>query len=412
LARFSALLILALLAPRALAIVDMQNANYSNTWTDFSLPAQEAGAELKLERTYNSRTLFNGMFGFGWCTNFETSLTITAEGNLERRSCGAGNEDVFDATPLTRQRVESVIDAIIRQKKAKETSYRDEQHYQELRKELLEYDDTRTELARELGLLAKPTEGRKYLPRPRHWQVVEQGKAREFAPRYSAEVVFQDGSFRLTWDDGSQEHFDRQGRLLRLIDTEGHVLKLHYFDNGLLKSVSDGKGRSLRFEYYAGNRKVWRITASNGTLAEYQYRDKDDLSYSIDSKLFTTAYTYDDLHNIVKIIFTDGSRVRLEYDTNKDWVTSFVDRCNCREDYTYDIDPKDTKGHYWSTVTKTCGDSVVAHSRYEFIHRLNETGEYELKKVEVSDLPLPAKDERPARSASSWLPKDCKRDRY
>lgn len=411
-ARFSALLILALLAPCALAIVDMKNANYSNTWTDFSLPAPEAGAELKLERTYNSRTLFNGMFGFGWCTNFETSLTITAEGNLKRRSCGAGNEDVFGAAPLTRQGVESVIDAIIRQKKAKETSYRDDQHYRELREELLEYDDKRTELARELGLLAKPTEGRKYLPPPRRWQVVEQGKAREVAPQYSAEVVFQDGSFRLTWDDGSQEHFDRQGRLLRLIDTEGHVLKLHYFDNGLLKSVADGIGRSLRFEYYAGNRKVWRITASNGTLAEYQYRDNDNLSYSRDSKRYATAYTYDDLHNIVKIIFTDGSRVRLEYDTNNDWVTSLVDRCNCREDYTYEIDPKDTKGHFWSTVTKTCGDSVVAHSRYEFIQRLNETGEYELKKAEVSELPLPAKAERPSRSGSPWLPKDCKRDRY
>ncbi|MBK7900051.1 MAG: RHS repeat protein [Betaproteobacteria bacterium] len=396
----------------ALAIVDMKNANYSNTWTDFSLPAPEVGVALKLERTYNSRTLFNGMFGFGWCMNFETSLAITAEGNLKRKSCGAGGEDVFVSAPLTRQGVESVIDEIIRQKKAKETSYRNDEHYRELREELLEYDDKRTALAREMGLLAKPIEGKKYAPPARSWQIVEQGEAQEVAPQYSAEVIFQDGSFRLTWDDGSQEHFDRQGRLLRLIDQAGYVLKLHYFDNGLLKTVSDGKGRSLRFEYYAGNRKVRRVTASNGTLAEYQYRDKDDLSYSIDSKRFATAYTYDDLHNIVKIIFTDGSSVRLEYDTNNDWVRSFVDRDNCREDYCYEVDPKDPKGHFWSTVTKTCGGRVVVHSLYEFIGRLNETGEYELNKVDVSDLPLPAKAGRPARSASSRLPKDCERDRY
>ena len=62
------------------AIVDMKNANYSNTWVDFEL--EGTGYDLKLERTYNSRTLFNGIFGFGWCTNFETKLEVTAESNL------------------------------------------------------------------------------------------------------------------------------------------------------------------------------------------------------------------------------------------------------------------------------------------------------------------------------------------
>jgi YD repeat-containing protein len=409
--RLLVLLILALLAPRVLAIVDMKNANYSNTWVDFALLAQEPGAELNLERTYNSRTLFNGIFGFGWCTNFETSLEITAEGNLKRRNCGAGAEEVFVAAPLTRQDVESIIDAIIQYKKANESSYRNDQHYRELREELLEYDDKRTELAREMGLLAKPIEGKKYVvPPTRPWQVVEQGKARQVAPKSSAEIVFQDGFFRLTWDDGSQEYFDRQGRLLRVVDKAGHALKLNYLDNGLLKSVSDGKGRSLRFEYYAANRKVMEVTASDGTKAVYQYRNQDDLAYSRDSKRYATVYTYDDLHNIVKIVFTDRSRIRIQYDTNNDWVTGFIDRDNCRENYTYEIDPKDTKGHFWSTVTKTCGQHVVACSRYDFFHRRNQTGDYELEKVESTELSFPAKAERYERAASSGLPKECKRD--
>ena len=111
-----------------------------------------------------------------------------------------------------------------------------------------------------------------------------------------------------------------------------------------------------------------------------------------------------------ELAITDGSRIRVKYDTNNDWVTGFQDRDNCREDYTYEIDPKDTKGHFWSTVAKICGKHVVACSRYEFFFRRNQTGDYELEKVETTELSFPAKAERSERAASSGLPKECKRD--
>jgi hypothetical protein len=73
------------------AIVDMKNANYSNTWVDIEIPG--SGYELKISRTYNSRSLINGIFGFGWCSDFETRLEKTAEGNLKLVElwCGPGN---------------------------------------------------------------------------------------------------------------------------------------------------------------------------------------------------------------------------------------------------------------------------------------------------------------------------------
>ncbi len=378
--QISLLAILSLLSLGALADefrgVDMRNANYTNTWVDFRLPAAPSGVDLTMHRTYNSRTLFNGIFGFGWCTPYETSLTATAEGNLKRTACGAGSGVVFVAAPLTRQAVEASIDKIVAKLKSSATKYRNEQDWRDLRAELLEYDDRRTELALEHGLLPRPEEGGKYVLQSSPAQtLVESWRAREVAHGIAGQIVFRDGVFRLTWGDGSQEFFDRQGKLLRWVDEAGHALELNYFDNGLLRRVSDGKGRWLRFEYYP-NRKVRKVVASDGTLAQYQYRDQDDLSYSIDAKRFATAYRYDDLHNIVKIVFTDGSRIRLRYDTNNDWVIGFVDRCNCRETYTYEVDDKDPKGHFWSTMSKVCGRQETARTRYEFWYKLNAIGEY------------------------------------
>lgn len=50
------------------ALVDMNTSSYSSTWIDL-----DNGA-VRIERSYASRTLFIGMFGFGWCSNLERTL--------------------------------------------------------------------------------------------------------------------------------------------------------------------------------------------------------------------------------------------------------------------------------------------------------------------------------------------------
>ena len=70
----------------AQAVIDVKNANYSDSWIDIIAPG--TGFDLRIQRTYNSRTLFNGMLGFGWCSDFETKIAVKnpsglfAEGNV------------------------------------------------------------------------------------------------------------------------------------------------------------------------------------------------------------------------------------------------------------------------------------------------------------------------------------------
>lgn len=87
------LLSVSLLSSFSWALIDTKNANYSQSWIDLELPG--AGYDLKVQRTYNSRTLYEGLFGFGWCSNFETSLTPNAK-SVVLTECGAGRETVFN----------------------------------------------------------------------------------------------------------------------------------------------------------------------------------------------------------------------------------------------------------------------------------------------------------------------------
>ena len=67
------------------AMVDMKNSNYGDSWLDISLTG--AGYSLKVERYYNSRSLFSGMFGFGWCSDFETNIENPRWGKFVISTC-------------------------------------------------------------------------------------------------------------------------------------------------------------------------------------------------------------------------------------------------------------------------------------------------------------------------------------
>ncbi|WP_353646181.1 DUF6531 domain-containing protein [Mesorhizobium sp. WSM2239] len=73
------------------ALVDMQNANYTNTWIDVT---EKLGVSVL--RTYNSRSLFDGMFGFGWCSKFETSIAFNDRDSFELSFCGGGASLEFE----------------------------------------------------------------------------------------------------------------------------------------------------------------------------------------------------------------------------------------------------------------------------------------------------------------------------
>ena len=348
------------------ALVDMNSASYSNVWTDIQVVGP--GYDLKVVRAYRSRTLYNGMFGFGWCSTFETKLETTSEGNIKISECGDGQETLFSPHEIQKKDIENTVAQIIAKMKAdpKLKSYSAD-YYKKLQNDLFEDDTRRSNLARDYKVAIPIKEGSKF-----------------FANGQEAEnVVFSKGAYIRTMADGTNQRFDLQGRLTHSYDKNSNFLKFEY-DKDMLVTVEDNSSRKLFFKYYP-NKKVKQISGPNGMTSEYKYNSQEDLIWNKnawaqkDSDVYT--YEYNEFHNLTKAVWPNKKFVTIKYDNIKDWVVSFTDRDQCVENYKYEFSESDPRFHYWSTITKTCEKKVVLKNRYEFWHKMMPNGEPALTRV-------------------------------
>jgi YD repeat-containing protein len=119
--------------------------------------------------------------------------------------------------------------------------------------------------------------------------------------------------------------------------------------------------------------------------SEYKYNSQEDLIWNknawakSDKDVYT--YEYNEFHNLTKATWPDKTFISIKYDNLKDWVVGFTDRDKCNEKYSYEFSKSNPKFHYWSTVTKTCGNEVVTKNRYEFWHKQLQSGDVVLSRV-------------------------------
>lgn len=361
-------LLLLLFSLNAFAIVDMNSASYSNLWTDLEVPG--SGYDLKVVRAYKSRTLFNGMFGFGWCSPFETKLEPTSEGNLKITECGDGQEIIYSPREIMRKDVENTISLIIAKMKADSRNKLSADYYKKLSEDLIEDDMRRSDLAAQYKIAVPIKEGTRFMANGREVE----------------NVVFNKNFYTRNLPDGSYQRFDLQGRVTHSYDKNGNFIKYEY-EKDLLVSVEDNNLRKLFFKYYP-NKKVRQVTGPNGLSTEYKYNSQEDLIWNKnawarnDSEVYT--YEYNEFHNMTKATWPDKTFISIKYDNIKDWVVGFTDRDKCVENYKYEFSPTSPRYHYWSSVTKTCGKEVVAKNRYEFWHKALPSGEVVLTRVLTS----------------------------
>lgn len=363
-------LLLLFLNPNAQALVDMNSASYSNLWTDLEVPG--TGYDMKVVRAYKSRTLFNGMFGFGWCSTFETKLEITSEGNIKIAECGDGQEILFSPREVTKKDIENTVAQIITKMKADpKVKITSADYWKKLNADLIENDNQRADLAQQYKVTVAVKEGMKFMAN---------GKEVE-------NVVFNKTYYTRNLPDGSYQRFDLQGRLTYNYDKNGNFLKFDY-DKDLLVQIEDNNSRKLNFKYFP-NKKVKQINGPNSLVTEYKYNSQEDLIWNknawakTDKDVYT--YEYNEFHNLTKATWPDKTFVSLKYDNLKDWVLSFTGRDKCVENYKYEFSQSSPKFHYWSAVTKTCGKEIVANNRYEFWHKQLPNGSVILSRVLTSN---------------------------
>ena len=340
------------------AIVDMRSAGYSKTFMDYK--SKGPGFVLEIKRSYNSRSLFNGLFGFGWCSNLETRLSVLPDGSIKVTECGGGMEVVYHPKGKV-PNVKFYVDSII--KKLKERKVRMVKgKMDKLRKDLLKSQNLRSEFIKALDIKGKVESNLKYFA---------QGRVKEY-------IVVTSTGYTRKLPNGLKEKFDKKGRLTFMSGQQG-TADISWRNKKI--QITDNKGRRLTFHLNPKTGKIEKALAGRKTVASYIH-DGEDLKEAVNSNKETFEHRYDGFHNLKKTIYPDKTTEVLAYNVKKDWVISFKDRSGCKESYDYEVN-KQNPDHYFSTVQKVCRRKIVNKSKYEFWHKTGIKGGKYLHRARV-----------------------------
>ncbi len=329
------------------AIVDVKNGNFTTSRIDLDVPA--VGFDLRVHRTYNSEPIFFGIFGAGWCSDFETKLIVLSESDILVRQCGNGRDHFFKAA--TPSQLAATLDIL-----------RDRLNI-EFPKEKAKIDGLLTAAKTNLPLLATFIEAYKISMKPAKEAVF-------LSQSGSGDVIrFDDNNFSLKFPDNRVQKFDSLGRISFQADGFNNSLTYVRGVAGAVTEVRHSSGSKLTLKYNSDGR-VAKVIAPNEMFATYQYDKTGDL-VSVSGKSDSETYEYDLAHQLAKI----GKDFRIEYDKDGRNVTSIV-RGGCREDFSYE---QHEHSHKVKTVLK-CNGSASRVADYD-IQIADGVGQPRVQKV-------------------------------
>jgi YD repeat-containing protein len=321
--------------------VNLKNGNFYISYTDIVVPG--GGKKLEITRTYNSKSTEIGWFGFGWGSEFETKLELSADGSIVIHEHGSGAKTRF--TPKTPVDATAAATKIVEEMKKKTAL--SEKASSDLVQKLANNAELRHTYAVNFGVQA----------------TVAPGSVLYSNDRGPQELFVTKEGFRRAHTDGRNDFFNNQGQLTKISDKAGYFVGFNYKD-GQLESIKDSQAKQIFFSWYPDG-LVKEIWSAGDKKATYKYQDSD-LVYSKDVGDNVYEYAYDKSHNLASISYSDNTRLSLKYDPKTFFVTEVSDRNGETTKYEYGADPKNADNHYWTVVTKPGFDGKPVANRYEY----------------------------------------------
>jgi YD repeat-containing protein len=352
--RFFAILFVFLMTSFSYAGVHLRNGNFFVSYTDLS--ATEKGMVLELTRTYNSKSIYKGWFGFGWGTPFEVRLEASSDGSIMLYENGSGAVNRFVAGKITEEGVKKVVEEIVTAvKKAKPITAEAEKS---LRASLSKDDQYRHRIAKKYGVTAKHTVGQKF-------------NSEDFGGQ-SLEIT-SDGYLRKA-PNGLDQYFNKDGVITKTRNQAGYGLDFTYNKANQVVKIVDTNGSQFMFDWHSSG-FVKSVTSQDKKKAEFSYNG-EDLSKVTDADNITFNYEYDANHNLTKLIDTSikdakSNAIVVEYDPKTLNATKVTSRDGSVNSYFYEFNPKRPKEETTTIVIRTdaSGSSVAEKYLYDYRKR-------------------------------------------
>ncbi|MCM0605331.1 MAG: RHS repeat protein [Xanthomonadaceae bacterium] len=361
-------LVFALLTSAQLqANVSLKNGNFFIGYTDVIFVG---GYEPKVERVYNSKTSFKGIFGHGWGTEIEGQLIISADGSLLINEYGGGAENRFIPVGQKPEDIAKVITTLVT---LAQSGGFNSPSYKDKLKSDIEFRNAEWERWVRAGKLKRV-----------EIKVGTQFKSNKFSYQYITKTA---QNYIRVFDNGKQEVYNLDGRLVKVQEKSGNFISLTY-KNGLLEKLIDNQNRKMFFSFNA-KKLVEKIELEGSGSSAYKYNPQDELISSKDMQgnAYTYAYSPDARHNLTEIGYSDGTKMLISY-YGKDLyenVKSIKDKDGSSTDYQYVF--KNGKFQFIVTVTlKDKKGKAYANQSYEYWIAINSTGEeYTQKLIQIID---------------------------
>lgn len=330
-----------LMSSFALAGVNLKNGNFYISYTDIVVPG--GGKKLEITRTYNSKATEVGWFGFGWGSEFETRLEVSADGSVIIHEHGTGAKSRF--IPKTAIDPVAAATKIINEMK-KKTALSD-QATADLIQKLAGNAELRHTYAMNFDIHSTVAPGTVLYSHdlgPQTLTVVKEGYRRDNS-------------------DGRQDFFDNAGKMVKITDKSGYFVGFTYKD-GHLESLKDSQAKQIYFSWYPDG-LVKEIWSAGDKKATFKYQDSDLVS-STDVGDNAYEYKFDKSHNLTQISYSDKTKLAISYDPQTFFVSQIADRNGEVTKYEYGSNPKNAEKHYWTIVTKPGFDGKPVANRYEY----------------------------------------------
>lgn len=369
---FCAVAIFGMISAGAQASVSLKNGNFFVGYTDI---LYSGGFEPKVERVYNSKTIYQGIFGYGWGNEYEVYLTVSADGSVVVHEYGGGAENRFTPSDLKSEDLQKAVDQIV-------------------------------DAARKEGLLGSADQLASYkkrltenaIFRNEEWEKFRvQGKVQAHVLKpgttlqsnlfsYQKITKVADGYTRI-FDNGKVEKFSEEGKLVRVSDKNNNFIELSYGKDHRLEKLKDNFNRRMVFNFNTQG-LVGSVEGENSKKAEFKYDNHNDLVWSKDVEGNVYSYKYDRNHNMIEIGYSDQTTMQMSYygQENRLSIKSMKDRDGTLNEYQYQNDPSDS-GHYSVTVKMKASDGkMLSESKYEYFMKRKADGqEWQYKLITVLD---------------------------
>lgn len=344
------LIALVLMPTLAMGGVNLKNGNFYISYTDIIVPG--GGQDLSIVRTYNSKSTEKGWFGFGWGSEFETFLKVSADGSVSVYENGAGSVTRF--TPKEEVNVEAAADKIIEAMRKRSTL--SDRVAADFKTKFINNAELRTAYARKFDVAVNLAAGTELFSNNRGIQKLKKTS---------------DGFVR-SYNDGKQEYFNSDGKLVRIQDKNGYKVDLNYDKDGHVASIKDSSAKQLHFEWYSDGH-IKHISSTGDRKASYKYQN-GNLVESTDIGGNTFKFDYDTNHNMTSVGYKDGSKMVVKYTPQTQFVAEVIERDGASTKYDYGSNPKNPDNHYWTTVTKKAANEKPVENRYEYEIKVKPDG--------------------------------------